>query len=163
METCIQARVFDAGPPRNCGLTARSSFVVADGQAGLRRRGLADARELAVDDFCNHANKQDADGDGIGRSRTSYPRSSRQVEQASRCQDWVRGARCCRLSLGRVVKLTHYLNSGDDRRLRDQFAKNRGRWLVLPPLYHSAYNWFTEGFDIADLKEAKALLDELAG
>jgi hypothetical protein len=24
------------------------------------------------------------------------------------------------------------------------------------------YNWFTEGFDIADLKEAKALLDELA-
>jgi hypothetical protein len=23
------------------------------------------------------------------------------------------------------------------------------------------YNWFTEGFDIADLKDAKALLDEL--
>jgi hypothetical protein len=23
------------------------------------------------------------------------------------------------------------------------------------------YNWFTEGFDTADLKEAKALLDEL--
>ena len=25
------------------------------------------------------------------------------------------------------------------------------------------YNWFTEGFDLPDLKEAKALLDELAG
>jgi hypothetical protein len=25
------------------------------------------------------------------------------------------------------------------------------------------YNWFTEGFDTLDLKEAKALLDELAG
>jgi hypothetical protein len=25
------------------------------------------------------------------------------------------------------------------------------------------YNWFTEGFDTADLKEAKALLDELRG
>ena len=25
------------------------------------------------------------------------------------------------------------------------------------------YGWFTEGFDTADLKEAKALLDELAG
>jgi predicted ATPase len=25
------------------------------------------------------------------------------------------------------------------------------------------YNWFTEGFDTADLKEAKALLDELKG
>ena len=24
------------------------------------------------------------------------------------------------------------------------------------------YNWFTEGFDTADLKEAKVLLDELA-
>jgi len=24
------------------------------------------------------------------------------------------------------------------------------------------YNWFTEGFDTADLKEAKALLDDLA-
>jgi len=25
------------------------------------------------------------------------------------------------------------------------------------------YNWFTEGFDLADLKEAQALLDELSG
>jgi hypothetical protein len=25
-----------------------------------------------------------------------------------------------------------------------------------------SYNWFTEGFDTADLKDAKALLDELA-
>jgi predicted ATPase len=25
------------------------------------------------------------------------------------------------------------------------------------------YNWFTEGFDTADLKDAKALLDELIG
>ena len=25
------------------------------------------------------------------------------------------------------------------------------------------YNWFTEGFDTADLKDAKALLDQLSG
>ena len=25
------------------------------------------------------------------------------------------------------------------------------------------YNWFTEGFDTADLKDAKALLDQLGG
>jgi hypothetical protein len=25
------------------------------------------------------------------------------------------------------------------------------------------YGWFTEGFDTADLKESKALLDELGG
>jgi predicted ATPase len=28
---------------------------------------------------------------------------------------------------------------------------------MLAPIY----NWFTEGFDTADLKEARALLDEL--
>ena len=28
-------------------------------------------------------------------------------------------------------------------------------------LLASAYGWFTEGFDTLDLKEAKALLDEL--
>jgi predicted ATPase len=28
---------------------------------------------------------------------------------------------------------------------------------LLPPVY----GWFTEGFDTADVKEAKALLDEL--
>ena len=31
--------------------------------------------------------------------------------------------------------------------------------LLLAPVY----GWFTEGFDTADLKEAKALLEELAG
>ena len=25
------------------------------------------------------------------------------------------------------------------------------------------YNWFTEGFDTADLKDAKALLEQMAG
>ena len=29
-------------------------------------------------------------------------------------------------------------------------------------IYSLLYNWFTEGFDTLDLKEAKALLDELA-
>ena len=29
-------------------------------------------------------------------------------------------------------------------------------------LLSEIYNWFTEGFDIKDLQEAKALLDELA-
>jgi hypothetical protein len=29
-------------------------------------------------------------------------------------------------------------------------------------MHAESYNWFTEGFDTADLKEAKALLDELS-
>ena len=31
-----------------------------------------------------------------------------------------------------------------------------------PRLLAPVYGWFTEGFDTRDLKEAKALLDELA-
>ena len=36
--------------------------------------------------------------------------------------------------------------------------KRKGAYDLLVPLY----SWFTEGFDTADLKDAKVLLDELA-
>ena len=32
----------------------------------------------------------------------------------------------------------------------------------MRPILAPMYGWFTEGFDTLDLKEAKALLDELA-
>jgi predicted ATPase len=34
--------------------------------------------------------------------------------------------------------------------------------VMLLTLLAPVYGWFTEGFDTADLKEAKALLNELA-
>jgi predicted ATPase len=40
---------------------------------------------------------------------------------------------------------------------RDQGKRDQARDLLAP-----VYGWFTEGFDTVDLKEAKALLDELA-
>ncbi len=40
---------------------------------------------------------------------------------------------------------------------RDQGKRDEARQLLAP-----VYGWFTEGFDTLDLKEAKALLDELA-
>jgi predicted ATPase len=40
---------------------------------------------------------------------------------------------------------------------RDQSKRDQARDLLTP-----VYGWFTEGFDTLDLKEAKALLDELA-
>ena len=40
---------------------------------------------------------------------------------------------------------------------RDQGKRAEARDLLDP-----IYNWFTEGFDAPDLKDAKALLDELA-
>ena len=39
---------------------------------------------------------------------------------------------------------------------RDQGKRDEARELL-----HPVYGWFTEGFDTLDLKEAKALLDEL--
>ena len=40
---------------------------------------------------------------------------------------------------------------------RDQGKRNEARELLAP-----VYGWFTEGFDTRDLKEARALLDQLA-
>jgi predicted ATPase len=40
---------------------------------------------------------------------------------------------------------------------RNQGKRDEARDLLAP-----VYGWFTEGFDTLDLKEAKALLDELA-
>jgi predicted ATPase len=42
------------------------------------------------------------------------------------------------------------------RLLRDTNRGDEARTMLA-----DIYNWFTEGFDTADLKEAKALLDEL--
>ena len=42
------------------------------------------------------------------------------------------------------------------RLLRDQGKRDEARDLLS-----STYGWFTEGFDTRDLKDAKALLDEL--
>ena len=46
--------------------------------------------------------------------------------------------------------------AGLARLWRDQGERQQARDLLAP-----IYGWFTEGFDTADLKEAKALLDEL--
>ena len=43
------------------------------------------------------------------------------------------------------------------RLLRDKGRRVEARNLLAP-----VYGWFTEGFDTRDLKEAKALFDELA-
>jgi predicted ATPase len=40
---------------------------------------------------------------------------------------------------------------------------SKGRRDEARAILAEIYNWFTEGFDTADLKDAKALLDELAG
>ena len=43
-----------------------------------------------------------------------------------------------------------------------QLWRDQGRPAEARDLLASIYGWFTEGFDTPDLREAKALLDELA-
>jgi predicted ATPase len=43
-----------------------------------------------------------------------------------------------------------------------RLRRERGRHAEARDLLAPVYGWFTEGFDTPDLKEAKALLDELA-
>jgi predicted ATPase len=40
--------------------------------------------------------------------------------------------------------------------------RDRGKRVQARELLAPVYGWFTEGFDTLDLKEAKALLDELS-
>jgi tetratricopeptide (TPR) repeat protein len=44
-----------------------------------------------------------------------------------------------------------------------QLLRQQGKVEKARDALASVYNWFTEGFDTADLKDAKALLDELSG
>jgi hypothetical protein len=41
--------------------------------------------------------------------------------------------------------------------------QHQGKQRKAHELLSEIYGWFTEGFDTADLKDAKALLDELSG
>jgi predicted ATPase len=43
-----------------------------------------------------------------------------------------------------------------------RFWQQQGETEEARKLLAEIYGWFTEGFDMADLKEAKALLEELA-
>ena len=42
-----------------------------------------------------------------------------------------------------------------------RLRRQQGRPQEAAALLAAVYSWFTEGFDTTDLKEAKALLDEL--
>jgi predicted ATPase len=43
-----------------------------------------------------------------------------------------------------------------------RLLQKQGRRSEVREMLAEIYNWFTEGFDTADLKNAKALLDELS-
>jgi hypothetical protein len=44
-----------------------------------------------------------------------------------------------------------------------RLVRHNGRRAEAHAMLAEVYNWFTEGFDTTDLKEAKVLLEELSG
>ena len=42
-----------------------------------------------------------------------------------------------------------------------RLSQNQGKHQEAHDLFDPVYDWFTEGFDTADLKDAEALLEEL--
>ena len=43
-----------------------------------------------------------------------------------------------------------------------RLCMDQGRWAEVRDLVAPVYDWFTEGFDTTDLKDAKSLLDDLS-
>ena len=84
-------------------------------------------------------NRADIAGAGHGKAQ-AYFEHALAVAHAQQAKSW---------ELRAVMSMA--------RLWRDQGKRDEARDLLAP-----VYGWFTEGFDTLDLKEAKALLDELA-
>jgi predicted ATPase len=87
----------------------------------------------------------------VGLQRPRVMPSIRQSETASMSQH-VRVRLKWQLGNSSLRTATSYA-----RLMREQGREREARDLLAP-----IYRWFTEGFDTLDLKEAKALLDELS-
>ena len=84
------------------------------------------------------------------KSRSSHPRGIRKKQKSISSAPYVaRQQQVKSWELRAAMSLA--------RLWRDQGKAQQARELLAP-----VYGWFTEGFDTRDLKEAKALLEELA-
>ena len=91
-----------------------------------------------------------ADGNGL----SSKPESAPQSEAAETC--FRQPLAIARRQEAKSLDLRAAMSLS---RLWQQQGKRQTAYELLAPIY----GWFTEGFDTADLQEAKALLAELAG
>jgi class 3 adenylate cyclase/predicted ATPase len=79
------------------------------------------------------------------------------------CSNSVRAESCLRYAIG--VARTQHAKSWELRATMSlaRLLEKQGRRTDARTVLTDIYNWFTEGFDTADLKDAKALMDELSG
>jgi class 3 adenylate cyclase/predicted ATPase len=91
----------------------------------------------------------------IHRTRGSLLLARRKANIAESAASYQRALEVARAQEARSFELR--ASTSLARLWRDQGKRTEARDVLAP-----IYGWFTEGFDTADLKEAKALLDELA-
>jgi predicted ATPase len=132
--------------PYNLGTLA--SAVAAAGRSDAALSVIAEALALDTDECWSEAELQRLNGEirlaegGAGAASDAEACFERSLD-ITRCQS----ARSWELRT--VTSLA--------RLWREQGRRAQARHLLAP-----VYGWFTEGFETADLKDAKALLEELA-
>ena len=122
------------------------------GQAGQLKQALATvAKALAVADsnsetWCNSELQRLRGNFLLQQDRNNMARADRSFRNALQV---ARAQQAKALELRAATSLARlWAEQGERRKAHD----------LLAPIY----SWFTEGFDTADLNDAKALLDELA-
>ena len=132
--------------PYNLGTLA--SALAAAGRSDAALSVIAEALALDTDECWSEAELQRLDGE-IRLTVGGASAASEAEACFERSLDIARRQSARSWELRAVMSLASLW--------RDQGKREQARDLLAP-----VYGWFTEGFDTADLKEAKGLLDELA-
>jgi len=102
--------------------------------------------------FMTDLRKRRADFRGPGEGRVLLMQGAAEAGEAEGC--FRTGIEIARSQGGKALELRATTSLA--RLLRDTNRRDEARTMLS-----EIYNWFTEGFDTADLKDAKALLDQL--
>ena len=125
--------------------------------SGLRRIGLPqEGLQVVEDGFASVANT------GERLSSPSLHHVKGELLLAQNPSDVTEGEHCFRTAIEIATRQTA---RSEELRATTSLARllaTQGRRDEARAMLAEIYNWFTEGFDTADLKEAKALLDELS-
>jgi len=133
------------------GITALYVFLCD----ALLRRGAADVAAKLLAEALTAAREEQMFAAELHRLRARAMLDAGRPEARAEAQSILeRALRTARDQGARSLELRAALSLA--RLLADAGQRDEARDLLAP-----IYGWFTEGFDTADLKEAKALLDEL--
>jgi tetratricopeptide (TPR) repeat protein len=138
---------FDGNRPYHLALLAKTYA-----EMGRLKKALSTLQEAFAAAAQGQELKQAADRHRL-KGELLLKQSEMQVAEAQNCFE--RAIEFARTQGARSLELQATMSLG--RLLAKQGRREEARAMVA-----EIYNWFTEGFDTADLKGAKALLDELS-